>query len=135
MTSPHPRKRPQRRSDAPRGPQQNTGLQQIRDTLPPAPAPCTVEPAPRPVGEEMPPELLALVTHHCRRISAYLARAQHLQTLHGDSMKQWQRLVLYALTDALAHNHLLDVQQGGGFPGCGRSGDDQGGPCGGLLGW
>jgi hypothetical protein len=22
-------------------------------------------------------------------------------------MKQWQRLVLYALTDALAHNHLL----------------------------
>ncbi len=55
----------------------------------------------------MPPELLALVTHHCRRINAYLARAQHLQTLHGDSMKQWQRLVLYALTDALAHNHLL----------------------------
>ncbi|MGW5284496.1 hypothetical protein ACWERI_34465 [Streptomyces collinus] len=33
-------------------------------------------------------------THHCRRITAYLTRAQHLQTLHGDSMKQWQRLVL-----------------------------------------
>ncbi|MGV9933978.1 hypothetical protein ACWDY4_25910 [Streptomyces olivaceoviridis] len=55
----------------------------------------------------MPPELLAPVTHHCRRINACLARAQHLQTLHGDSMKQWQRLVLCALTDALAHNHLL----------------------------
>lgn len=107
MTSTHPRKRPQRRSEIPRGPQQDTGLQQIRDNLPPAPAPCTVEPAPRPVGEEVPPELLALVSHHCRRINAYLARAQHLQTLHGDHMKQWQRLVLYALTDALAHNHLL----------------------------
>jgi hypothetical protein len=106
MTSSHPRKRPQRRSDIPHGPQQNTGLQQIRDTLPSAPASRTVEPAPRPVGDEVPPQLLALVTHHCRRINAYLARAQHLQTLHGDHMKQWQRLVLYALTDALAHNHL-----------------------------
>ncbi|MEU7061792.1 hypothetical protein [Streptomyces sp. NPDC046197] len=39
MTSP-PRKRPQRRSEIPRGPQQDTGLQQIRDTLPPAAAPA-----------------------------------------------------------------------------------------------
>ncbi|MFF4442804.1 hypothetical protein, partial [Streptomyces sp. NPDC001621] len=107
MTSTHPRKRPQRRSEIPHGPHQDAGLQQIRDALPPAPAACTVQPAPCPVGGEVPPELLALVTHHCRRINAYLARAQHLQTLHGDSMKQWQRLVLYALTDALAHNHLL----------------------------
>jgi hypothetical protein len=107
MTSTHPRRRPQRRSEIPRGPQQTTGLQQIRDTLPPAPAPCTVDPAPRPVGDEVPPELLALVTYHCRRINAYLTRVQQLQTLHGDHMKQWQRLVLYDLTDALAHNHLL----------------------------
>ncbi|MEV7872687.1 hypothetical protein AB0P17_42820 [Streptomyces sp. NPDC088124] len=106
MPSTHPRKRPPRRSDVPHGPQQNMGRQQIRDTLPPAPAPRTVELAPRPVGDKVLPELLALVTHHCRRINAYLARAQHLQTLHGDSMKQWQRPVLYALTDALAHNHL-----------------------------
>ncbi|WP_322500264.1 hypothetical protein TR631_37715 [Streptomyces rochei] len=55
----------------------------------------------------MPPELLALVSHHCRHINTYLARAQHLQTLHGDNVRHWQRLVLYALTDALAHNHLL----------------------------
>ncbi|MFB7248371.1 hypothetical protein ACFCYX_38685 [Streptomyces populi] len=41
MTSTHPRRRPQRRSDVPRG------LQQIRGTLPPASAP-------RPVGEEVP---------------------------------------------------------------------------------
>ncbi|MEU6366418.1 hypothetical protein ABZ876_11815 [Streptomyces sp. NPDC046931] len=107
MTSTHPRKRPRRRGEIPHGPQQDTGLQQIRDALPPAPEPCTVEPAPRPVGEEVPWELLALVTHHCRRISAYLACVQRLQTLHGDSMKPWQRLVLYALTDALADNHLL----------------------------
>ncbi|MEU2057162.1 hypothetical protein [Streptomyces bungoensis] len=58
MTSPHPRKRPQRRSEIPHGPQQDTGLQQIRDALPPVPAPCTVKPAPRPVGDEVPPELL-----------------------------------------------------------------------------
>lgn len=107
MTSPHPRKRPQRRSETPCGPRQTTGLQQIRDALPPAPACGTVAPAPRPAGEGVPPELLALVTYHCRHINAYLARAQHLRTLHGDNMKQWQRLVLYALTDALAHNHLL----------------------------
>ncbi|WP_411139315.1 hypothetical protein [Streptomyces sp. C10] len=70
MTSAHPRKRLQRRSDVPHGPQQDTGLKQIRDALPPAPAPCTVEPASRPVGDEVPPQLLALVTHHCRRINA-----------------------------------------------------------------
>ncbi|WP_371100568.1 hypothetical protein [Streptomyces sp. PU_AKi4] len=64
-------------------------------------------PAPRPADEGVPPELLALVTHHCRHINAYLARAQRLQNLDGDHMKQWQCLVLYALTDALAHNHLL----------------------------
>ncbi|MFF8868362.1 hypothetical protein ACF08B_40785 [Streptomyces sp. NPDC015139] len=40
----------------PHGPQQDAGLQQIRDTLPPAPVPRTVEPAPRPVSEEVPPE-------------------------------------------------------------------------------
>ncbi|MEV5786747.1 hypothetical protein AB0L42_38040 [Streptomyces sp. NPDC052287] len=61
------------------------------------------------MGDEVPLELLALVSHHCRRIKACFARAQHLQTLHGDSMKQWQRLVLYALSDALAHNHLLSA--------------------------
>ncbi|MFF8451847.1 hypothetical protein ACF06Q_29765 [Streptomyces leeuwenhoekii] len=107
MTSPHSRKRPQRRSETSCGPRQTTGLQQIRDALPPAPACGTVAPAPRPAGEGVPPELLALVTYHCRHINAYLARAQHLRTLHGDNMKQWQRLVLYALTHALAHNHLL----------------------------
>ncbi|MET8676150.1 hypothetical protein ABZW18_00725 [Streptomyces sp. NPDC004647] len=55
----------------------------------------------------MPQELLALITHHCRWVNTYLARAQSLETHHRDSMHEWQRLVLYALTDALAHNHLL----------------------------
>ncbi|MFF4147122.1 hypothetical protein ACFY0A_38740 [Streptomyces sp. NPDC001698] len=107
MPSTHPRKRPQRRSDIPCGPQQTTGLQQIRDALPPAPASRTAQPAPHPVGDSVPPELLALVTYHCRHINAYLARAQHLGTQERTCMKEWQRLVLYALTDALAHNHLL----------------------------
>ncbi|SDN68314.1 hypothetical protein [Streptomyces wuyuanensis] len=55
----------------------------------------------------MPPELLALVTYHCRQINAYLDRAQSLGSHHQDCMRERQRLVLYALTDALAHNHLL----------------------------
>ncbi|WP_405593823.1 hypothetical protein OG741_37700 [Streptomyces sp. NBC_01410] len=107
MTS-YPRKRPVRCTETPRGPEQSEGLQQIRDALPPAPAARTVAPAPRPAaGDEVPDELLALVTYHCRHINAYLARAQSLGTLHQACKNEWQRLVLYALTDALAHNHLL----------------------------
>lgn len=64
-------------------------------------------PAPCPAGEGVAPELLALVTYHCRHINAYLARDQSLGNQHEDWMGEWQRLVLYALTDALAHNHLL----------------------------
>lgn len=107
MTDSYPRRRSQRRSEIPRGPQQAEGLQQIRDALLPASAARTVPPAPRPAVQGVPPELLALVTYHCRQINAYLARAQSLGTLHEDCMGEWQRLVLYALTDALAHNHLL----------------------------
>ncbi|WP_406161866.1 hypothetical protein OG806_39615 [Streptomyces sp. NBC_00882] len=62
-------------------------------------------PAPCPAGEGAAPELPALVTYHCRYINAYLARAQSLG--NRGWMGEWQRLVLYALTDALAHNHLL----------------------------
>ncbi|MFI8952024.1 hypothetical protein ACIGO6_36750 [Streptomyces sp. NPDC053750] len=56
MTSPHPRRRPQRCSDFPRGPREAAGLQQIRDALPPAPdsrtvAPAPPRPAPRPAGD------------------------------------------------------------------------------------
>ncbi len=64
-------------------------------------------PSPCPAGEGVAPELLALVTYHCRHINAYLARAQSLGNQHEAWMGEWQRLVLYALTDALAHNHLL----------------------------
>ncbi|WP_369032793.1 hypothetical protein [Streptomyces adonidis] len=106
MTS-YPRRRPVRRSETPRGPQQPEGLQQIRDALPPASETRTVPPAPRPAGDGVPDELLALVTHHCRRINAYLARAQSLGTQHQACISEWQRLTLYALTDALAHNQLL----------------------------
>ncbi|GGJ27851.1 hypothetical protein GCM10010121_043960 [Streptomyces brasiliensis] len=55
----------------------------------------------------VPEELMAAVTYHCRYISKHLAKAQNLGSQHKTSMEEWQRLVLYALTDALAHNHLL----------------------------
>ncbi|MFJ7078944.1 hypothetical protein [Streptomyces sp. NPDC098781] len=51
--------------------------------------------------------MLALVAYHCRHINAHLARARSLGTRHEDCMREWQRLVRYALTDARAHNHLL----------------------------
>ncbi|MGW1886888.1 hypothetical protein [Streptomyces sp. NPDC001970] len=103
----YPRKRPQRRSEMPHGFKPSEGLQQIRDALPPAPEAHTVAPVPYPAGDGVPPELLALVTYHCEHINAYLARAQSVGNLHQDCMGEWRRLVLYALTDALAHNHLL----------------------------
>ncbi|MFD0287645.1 hypothetical protein [Streptomyces lutosisoli] len=106
MTS-NPRNRPVRRSETPRGPRQFEGLQQIRDALPPTLETRTVSPAPRPAGDSVPDELLALVTHHCRHINSYLARAQSLGIQHRACMSEWRRLTLYALTDALAHNHLV----------------------------
>lgn len=103
----YPRKRPVRRSERPRGPVQPEGLQEVRDSLLPLHDAQTVEPAPQPRGGEVPEELLALVRHHSRAITMYLARAQSVGSLHEGSMTEWRRLVLYALTDALAHNHLL----------------------------
>lgn len=103
----YPRKRLVRRSEEPGGPEQSEGLQQVRDALPPARRARTVAPAPRSVDSAVPAELLAAVTYHCRYISMYLARARQLGTQHKTCMDEWQRLVLLALTDALAHNHLL----------------------------
>lgn len=111
-STPYPRRRPQRRSEIPRGPEHTEGLQQVRDVLPPALGARTIPPPPMPVPSQagddaVPPELLALVAHHCRHINTYLARAQSHGHLHHGSMGEWQRLVLYALTDALAQTHLL----------------------------
>ncbi|MEV0928779.1 hypothetical protein AB0I99_27330 [Streptomyces spongiicola] len=114
-STPYPRRRPQRRSEIPRGPEYTEGLQQVRDVLPPAVGARTTSPTPMPVpmpvpsragDDAVPPERLALVAHHCRHINTYLARAQSRGHLHHGSMGEWQRLVLYALTDALAHTHL-----------------------------
>ncbi|AWI27348.1 hypothetical protein [Streptomyces tirandamycinicus] len=111
-STPYPRRRPQRRSKIPRGPEHTKGLQQVRDVLPPALGARTIPPTPNPVpsragDDAVPPELPALVAHHCRHITTYLARAQSHGHLHHGSMGEWQRLVLYALTDALAQTHLL----------------------------
>jgi hypothetical protein len=103
----YPRKRPVRRSEMPRGPVQPEGLQEVRDSLLPLHDAQTVEPDPQPRGGEVPDELLALVKHHSRAITMYLGRAQSVGSLHQGSVTEWRRLVLYALTDALAHNHLL----------------------------
>ncbi|MEV5801713.1 hypothetical protein [Streptomyces collinus] len=60
-------------------------------TLPPAPTPCTVGPAPRPVGDEVPPQLLALVTRHCRRSAAPpgLTVREARRVTCGDCVTTW----------------------------------------------
>lgn len=103
----YPRKRPVRRSETPRGPEQPEGLQEVRNSLLPLRDAQTAEPDPQPRGAEVPEELLALVKHHSRAITTYLGRAQSVGSIHEGSMTEWRRLVLYALTDALAHSHLL----------------------------
>ncbi|MEU2490957.1 hypothetical protein [Streptomyces sp. NPDC007883] len=65
-------------------------------------------PVPAPAGDDaVPSELLALVAHHCRHINTCLTRAQSHGHLHHGGIGESQRLVLYALTDALAQTHLL----------------------------
>ncbi|MER5916058.1 hypothetical protein ABT124_38005 [Streptomyces sp. NPDC001982] len=104
----HSRKRRALRSEEPGEPSPSEdGLQQIRDALPPARHARTAVRAPRRVDAAVPEELMAAVVYHCGYISKHLAKAQHLGSQHKTSMDEWQRLVLYALTDALAHNQLL----------------------------
>ncbi|MFF1301176.1 MULTISPECIES: hypothetical protein [unclassified Streptomyces] len=43
----------------------------------------------------MAPELLALVTYHCRHITTYRARAQSQGTHNHACPSEWQRLTLY----------------------------------------
>lgn len=82
-------------------------LQGIRDSLPAAPGARRAAPAAGPADDVVPEQLLALVEDHCRRGSGYLREAVRLGHQQPERMHDWQRLVLYALTDALAHNFLL----------------------------
>ncbi|MFF7656443.1 hypothetical protein ACFZCY_42615 [Streptomyces sp. NPDC007983] len=83
------------------------GLQQIRDCLPPAQGATKAAPGPSWTADTVPQELLTAVEQHCRWTSNHLHRAVQAGREYGESLREWQRLVSYALTDAHAHNQLL----------------------------
>ncbi|GDY49067.1 hypothetical protein SANT12839_099490 [Streptomyces antimycoticus] len=47
------------------------------------------------------------VEQHCRWTSSYCHRAVQVGRKYGACLREWQRLVSYALTDAHAHSQLL----------------------------
>ncbi|MET8420680.1 hypothetical protein ABZV41_34825 [Streptomyces sp. NPDC005098] len=63
--------------------------------------------APTSLADEVPKALLALVEDHSRRTVKYLNEAVQAGRDHAGRVHEWRRLVLYALTDAIAHNYLL----------------------------
>ncbi|GAA2358853.1 hypothetical protein [Streptomyces cuspidosporus] len=83
------------------------GLQQIRDCLPPAQGATRAALAPSWTADTVPQELLVAVEQHCHRTSSYCHRAVQVGREYRDCLREWQRLVSYALTDAHAHSQLL----------------------------
>ncbi|NUK23490.1 hypothetical protein [Streptomyces lunaelactis] len=103
----HARKNAARSHQEVSGLNRRAALQDIRDALPPARESRRAALAPDAVDDIVPKELLALVHDHCRRSGRHLNEAVGLGRSHADLPSEWRRLVLYALTDALAHTHLL----------------------------
>ncbi|MFF1359968.1 hypothetical protein, partial [Streptomyces sp. NPDC058297] len=56
--------------------------------------------------ETVPPQLLAMVQELSRHAHTHWTRALQVGNQYGEWHKEWQRLVLYALTDALVYNYL-----------------------------
>ncbi|MCX4970776.1 hypothetical protein OHA98_39735 [Streptomyces sp. NBC_00654] len=108
MTS-HARKNAARRQQNLTGMNRRAALQAIRDTLPPAPQSRSVA---RPTGSQadpdvVPAELIALVQDFTRWGRRHLDDAVSVARRNVERPGDWHRLVLYALTDALAYNFLM----------------------------
>ncbi|MFF3343234.1 hypothetical protein [Streptomyces flavidovirens] len=108
MTS-HARKNAARQRQEWSGVNRRAALQDIRNTLPPAPQARTA--ARMPSGQAptaaVPAELVALVQDFSRWGRRHLDDAVRAAHLNAEVPGEWNRLVLYALTDALAYNFLL----------------------------
>ncbi|WP_435239950.1 hypothetical protein [Streptomyces sp. YPW6] len=103
------RKNAARRKQDLSGLNRRAALQEIRDALPPAPR---AQRAGRLSGaavapDAVPAELVALVQDFTRWGRRHLEDAVRVAQQYGDHPRDWHRLVLYALTDALAYNVLL----------------------------
>jgi hypothetical protein len=55
--------------------------------------------------EDVPAELRAMVDEFTRHMNKHLAEAVQIGRRYAACRGEWQRLVLYALTDALAYNY------------------------------
>ena len=110
MTS-HARKNAARRQALLTGVNHRAALQNIRNTLPPAtsgPSPARTSPVPAgPANAVVPVELIALVQNFARWGRRHLDEATSAARGNTHHPQEWHRLVLYALTDALAYNFLL----------------------------
>ncbi|MFF8609547.1 hypothetical protein ACF06X_26865 [Streptomyces sp. NPDC015346] len=105
----HARKNAARQHKELSGLNRRAALQAIRDTLPPAPRArsATTAPSGGPAPEIVPAELIALVQSLTRSGSEHLDEAVRRARRNAGAPSEWNRLVLYSLTDALAYNVLL----------------------------
>ncbi|MFJ4966728.1 hypothetical protein ACIP6P_30475 [Streptomyces sp. NPDC088729] len=105
----HARKNAARRKQDLSGLNRRAALQEIRNTLPPAQharrAARLSDAAEAP--DAVPAELVAVVQDFTRWGRRHLDDAVRVAQQYGDHPGDWHRLVLYALTDALAYNVLL----------------------------
>ncbi|MER0429880.1 hypothetical protein [Streptomyces microflavus] len=103
------RKNAARRKQDLSGLNRRAALQEIRNTLPPATRPrrATRLSDTAEAPDAVPAELVAVVQDFTRWGRRHLDDAVRVAQQYGDHPGEWHRLVLYALTDALAYNVLL----------------------------
>jgi hypothetical protein len=108
MTS-HARKNAARRQQDLTGTNRRAALQDIRNAVPPDPQAKNANRVPdeETYAKAVPPELIALVQDFVRWERRHLDDAVSAARQYTKSPANWHRLVLYALTDALAYNFLL----------------------------
>jgi hypothetical protein len=107
--APHARKNAARRQQDLTGVNRRAALQDIRNALPPTPQARSAARVPGSEADKVavPAELIALVQDFARWGRSHLDDAVRAAQQHSERPGDWHRLVLYALTDALAYNFLL----------------------------
>ncbi|MGW2103644.1 hypothetical protein ACWCPX_39440 [Streptomyces olivaceoviridis] len=105
----HARKNAARRQQDLTVTNRRAALQDIRNAVPPAPQARSASRVPggEADAEVVPAELIALVQDFVHWERRHLDDAVGAARQHIKSPANWHRLVLYALTDALAYNFLL----------------------------
>ncbi|OEJ22027.1 hypothetical protein AR457_39655 [Streptomyces agglomeratus] len=105
----HARKNAARQQQELSGLNRRAALQDIRNTLPPAPQARNAArlPSSQVDSAVVPAELIALVQDFSRWGRRHLDEAVRAAHRNVDQPGEWHRLVLYGLTDALAYNFLV----------------------------